>query len=189
VLGPDLLQPALSPHSGLDVSDIILTANLMDVTFCINLGGDACLSEAEIASEFHNLRATLLQTEVLEGGIIIRSSDATEVQIEDELEAAIQNVCFVSIPKLVAGEHVVVRYFSYYGYLRFDPEGDNVLISGDFVPTVRVLRAELIPALFHCGRRFVELYRRFAATDSSHEANIRHLEAQAEIAQRALHLT
>lgn len=158
------------------------------VTFCIQLGNEECLSEYDITADFESFREKLCEIEVLEGAIIINSSGNPEIRVEDELEAAIQNICFLSIPKLKAGEHVVVRYFSIYGYFRLDPEGDNVLISGDYVPSIRVLRNDLLLALYACGQRFVALLRQLRAGDPLYEGNISHLEDQAESARRIIEM-
>ena len=102
-------------------------------------------------------------------GVVRVTKGDIEIAIEDSLDAIIANLCLGSIPDLIGERHVVMRYFLSYGYLRLDPEGDNQLVSGDFVPTVRLPRSELIPALFELGERYVEFFERLRPPGGEYE--------------------
>jgi hypothetical protein len=70
------------------------------------------------------------------------------VHVEDELEATFQNLCFRAVADLKAGKNRIINYLGYYGELRLNHEGTMVIISGDFVPEVRVLTEKLLLSLY-----------------------------------------
>ncbi|MFP5272945.1 hypothetical protein [Coleofasciculus sp. G1-WW12-02] len=162
----------------------------VEVTFCVNINRDLCVSEEEINANFDTFRLELLEDgnyygEVLNGAVVISSPGQPDIRVEDELEATVHNLCFQFIPDLVAEKHIVVTYFRYYGYLRLDPEGDYVLLSGDSVPMVRILRDELAPALYNCGLRFIKFWRRLR-DDPAYEEIFQDFEGLAEVARQSL---
>lgn len=153
----------------------------VSVQFCINIDGNVCLEEDKLSSDSN--QSDLIKNENFVGAIIIRTQDGIECRIKDELEATVQNLCFLSIQKLKMGQNVVIKYFSYYGYLRLDPEGDTVVISGDFVPKIRVPSEELTLNLYNCGVRFVEFFQGLRGQDADYARSIQHLKQQAEEAK------
>ncbi len=90
------------------------------------------------------------------GVVTLRQGDDIVVEIEDALTATITNL-LIAVPDLVARRHVVIPQFQVYGYVRMDHEASDELISGDHVPTVRIRRAGLIPALVELGERYLAL--------------------------------
>lgn len=90
------------------------------------------------------------------GVVTLRQGDDIVVEIEDSLTATITNL-LIAVPDLVARRHVVISQFQVYGYIRMDHEASDELISGDHVPTVRIRRAGLIPALVELGERYLAL--------------------------------
>lgn len=119
------------------------------------------------------------------GTVVIRYGDH-EVRIEDSLIATVQNVCLTAVPKLISREHVVVRLFTLYGYVRMDPEGSDQLVLGDFIEPVRLPRAELIPALVEVGRTYLEFLESVRAEDDDFAVTIERVRSQLEAADAAL---
>lgn len=161
----------------------------VNVTFCVMIGDETCTTEEELMSNVEAYRSRLSAREPLEGQITISSSEEPEVLVEDELIPLARNLCFEAITEIAANEHVVIPYFSYYGYLRLDPEGDWVRISGDFVPSVVVPREELLVNLYGCGRRFIEFLRALGEGGSDLSYPLEDLESKAERAEEALEST
>jgi hypothetical protein len=122
------------------------------------------ISEMDLRSAPPALLAEIQEFKPLYGRIRVSHSGA-EFDVEDELWALIMSVCFRSIPELIAYRSVTIRYYSYNGYLRLDPEGGVIRISGDNIATVVLSEQELLPALFACGKRFLELSGRLGLAD------------------------
>ncbi|MBX2845477.1 MAG: hypothetical protein KTR13_04610, partial [Saprospiraceae bacterium] len=59
-----------------------------------------------------------------EAFIRISSKDLEVNVFEDEIIPLVKHICFGSIPTLIEGKSFVYRIFSFYGYIRLDPEGD-----------------------------------------------------------------
>jgi len=160
------------------------------VAFCVSIASDACVDEDQITADFEHYRPKILADEerdgALDGAVLIRVPGEPEVKVEDELEAIVENLCIRAIPDLVAGRHVVVRYFQYYGYLRLDPEDQNVLISGDFVPKVRISLRETTLGLYECGRRFLTFLLRYKESDPAYVASIQDMMREADEARKAI---
>ncbi len=162
----------------------------VDVSFCMNLTWDTPIGEDELASDIKRFHADILAAAdrfgALNGTIIVRAPNVPDVRVEDEIEPAIQNICFLAIPTLLAKQHVVVRYFSHPGYFRLDPEGLKVLISGDNIPSVRVDYQEFVTALFACGERFVAFLRELVGETPEGMDRVQYLETYADAARQAL---
>lgn len=118
------------------------------------------------------------------GSVMLVRGDVS-LRIEDSLIATVQNLCLGAIPDLVDRKHVVVPYFMLYGYIRMDPELPDQLILGDELPTVRIPRAELIPAMVAIGRSYLEYLEACRGDDAEYDdvrAGVRTKLAAAEAA-------
>ncbi len=122
----------------------------------------------------------------MNSSLIIRSPGAPEVRVADEIEGIVARVCFFTIPDLLANKHVVSRHLSYPGYFRLDPEGLKILVSGDYVPSVRVDYQELIPALAACGERFIAFLQRLIGDAADGVARVKVMDEAADVARQAL---
>ncbi|MBG1271105.1 hypothetical protein [Nostoc sp. WHI] len=159
------------------------------VTFCAQIreGNDfLCIAEDDLEAKFEDYREKLFSNTGNDGFIIISSPEQPDVQIQDELWAIIQNLCFIAIPDLIAHKSVVIRIYNNYGYVRLDPEADLVRISGDGLPDVRVTRAELITSLYACGKRFIQFLRKLGEDDPEYKDIIEGVEEHAKLAQQTL---
>jgi hypothetical protein len=153
---------------------------VLDVTFRIRLAQDDWLDEAELDHRREELR----ERSELEGGVVIRFDDEPEVRVLDALVPLGLNVCFGAACELARDRHVALRYYSWPGYFRIDPEGWWALVSGDGVPSVRVWRRELQDGLVACGDRITDFLRRLGGPEADDALEL--LAARAEEAHSCL---
>ncbi|MDF5707282.1 MAG: hypothetical protein PUP90_06270 [Nostoc sp. S4] len=161
------------------------------VEFCayIREGNEfPCIDENTLKVDFEKYRDKLINYLDADGLIVISSLDEpnTRVQIQDELWAIVQNLCFIAIPDLVTEKSAVVRIYNNYGFVRLDSEGNLVRISGDGIPDLRIDRSELIVALYDCGKRFIEFFRMLRGNDFEYQDVIQGLEEHAETAKQSI---
>ncbi len=143
-----------------------------------------CVPEPTNDDEMYEFPA-LLDDNELDSGEIVLTRGNVEIRVRDSLDAMVSLFCLGAIPDLVDQKHVVIRYFESYGYLRLDPEASDQLLSGDFIPTVRFPRAELIPALAATGERYVRFFEYLRGDDPAFASlleNLRNKLAQAQLA-------
>lgn len=138
--------------------------------------GEECISELALADNPGLLAELFARNTDHSGELAITSPGNPEVRIRDSLDALVMQLCFESLNNLIEEHHVVVRHYLMYGYIRLDPEGDLSLLSGDYVPKVRVNRAALIPALFQAGERYLELIRGLRRTNEEFDELLTMLE-------------
>ncbi|MBD2504566.1 hypothetical protein [Anabaena azotica] len=145
------------------------------------------LSEQDIESHFEQYSSCLHETETIEGAVAIILPNNKEVIIRDELWVIVQNFCFNSILSLLREkkECFIYHYFSSYGQIVLIPSTDFVRIMGDEVPTESFTTSELLPALYYCGERFINLLRKLQAAGRN-DAAIEHLESFAKEALQVL---
>jgi hypothetical protein len=143
-------------------------AQTIDVTFCLDLGGDDCVNERELGAHFETYRERLVGDDRFSGAIVLAPGNGPAVKYEDELGPAVQDLCFRSIPALLAGKTVNLTTFSYPGNVRLAPEGDAVVISGDVVRTAILPLRPLAHGLYDCGVRFIAFARRLKGKDYEH---------------------
>jgi hypothetical protein len=70
---------------------------------------------------------------------------------------------------LIQGKSYVYRYFSQYGYVRLDPEGSKILISGDGLNTIRYPLEDFIKELFNCGLMFLKVLETLAEVSTNNK--------------------
>lgn len=146
------------------------------------------LDETELLAHPERYRAWLRDEHAFPGGIVCQDGTNPPILAADALIVLVKYLCFLSLPALVANRNVVYRYYQQYGYLRLDPEGHLMLISGDGNPTVRFERDACIQALYACGVRFLDLLTQLQGDPPAPGiARIRELlEADRLLAQTAL---
>ena len=127
--------------------------------------------------------SALSQKRAFEGILVLAHEGSPDIQICDEIEAWVQNLCFDSIPQMLARQPHQILYFSRPGFIRIDPEGESVRISGDSIPTVQLPILSLARALFNCGDRFLKWAGAVKESDDSYLANLNYI---AEYRQPAL---
>jgi hypothetical protein len=146
------------------------------VSFRVWLGDGELLDENELETTLAERTEELRAREELEGAVVIRSSGNPDVVVEDALAALALNLCFGAVTELAADRSATYRYYASYGYFRLDPEGWQVRLSGDDVPTVHVHRPELQEGLLACGERIMRrasILRRSSPRRSSRAARSR----------------
>jgi hypothetical protein len=154
------------------------------VTFCIKVGR-ACLDEGGVLAEPDASRQALLDNPTFDGILTIHAGGGL-TRVEDELRAVVQNICFRAVVELLAGRNFVYRYMGYYGYFRMDPEGREVVLSGDFVKTARLPLGATVRALYECGERFLEALREVGGEENPFAEEIAYYREFAESAKAAL---
>lgn len=155
---------------------------MLEVTFTLRRSQDEWLDEGELEQALETRREELLGQGELEGAVVIHFDEEPEVKVEDALVPLALNVCFGAVCELAQDRNVALRYYSWPGYFRIDPEGWWVLLSGDGIPSVRVWRRELQEGLVACGDRIVEFIRRLGGSEADDALEL--LEARAEEAHR-----
>lgn len=106
-----------------------------------------------------------------EGKFLIYFQHSLSNVIEDEIPALVKNICFDSIETLIQGKSYVYRYFSQYGYVRLDPEGSKILISGDGLNTTRYPLMLFIEGLFKNGLMFLKVLEKIRENNSVNKEN------------------
>jgi hypothetical protein len=154
------------------------------VSFRVWLGDGELLDENELETTLAERTEELRAREELEGAVVIRSSGNPDVVVEDALAALALNLCFGAVTELAADRSATYRYYASYGYFRLDPEGWQVRLSGDDVPTVHVHRPELQEGLLACGERIMRLLEHIGGQEA--EGSLGVLRPRAEAARTAL---
>jgi hypothetical protein len=138
----------------------------LEATYIID-ADEKQIPETDLATPAPELWDEIRALDPVYGRIRITRLDdpAFQLEMEDELWYLVLNVCFLSIPELVAYKNVVIKHYAYFGYLRMDPEGGSIRISGDNIPTTVLPESETLRAAFQCGKRFVQFARQMGITD------------------------
>jgi hypothetical protein len=153
-----------------------MTAVPLNVRFQLHAGRDRWLDEDAWRPE----RESIAELGPPRGAVVIHRA-ADEARISDDLAALAQNVCFAAVTRIAEDEHVALRYYDKPGYVRLDPEGWWVRLSGDHVPELVLERTPLLEGLLSCGRRILD-----AMTELGYEGAAEEIGRRAEEASRRL---
>lgn len=135
----------------------------MNVVFRLGLRDDRWVEESELSGELP-LDAIADRPE-LEGAIVLGG----EVEIEDALGNIALNLCARAARELSAGRTALFETYTYDSEVRLEPVGEDIEVSGRFVPTTRFERAPLLDGLVACGERIVALMRRVPPNERTAE--------------------
>src|SRR3954447_20241670 len=153
------------------------------VTFHVDLPDGGVADEEQLAGADD---LGLAQRDYFEGGVTLVLEAGRTLEISDELEPWVQNLCLGAVPKLLKGEHVEILYFSKGGRLHLDPDGEEVRISGDRTSDLVVERDSLVRELLAAGERFLALMRDLKAGDERYMQVLDDLDAYGQAARAAL---
>jgi hypothetical protein len=129
------------------------------------------VSEEALASGWDGYRALVERQDPLEGTIVVEVAGQPVLEVHDELWAAAQNLCFAGAGAAAADEHCYLyRFTSSDSTVVVLPLASLVRLFGDTTPTLTAPKADLLPALFECGLRCIELYRRLGG-DAVYQAD------------------
>ncbi len=92
-----------------------------------------------------------------EAGAVIIDVGGQSTRIEDALRYAVAGLCLRSVPALVDGSAYTYECFDFIGEVLLVPDGNSVLVSGNYVRSVTCPRIELMQSFIAVGRQFVEL--------------------------------
>jgi hypothetical protein len=96
--------------------------------------------------------------------------------VTDDIGALAQNLCIDAVADLAADRNVAMHHYDKPGYVRLDPEGWWVRVSGDYIEEVVLPRLELLDGLLGCGERIAAFLRALGTRDAQAD----NLEARAE---------
>jgi hypothetical protein len=154
------------------------------VRFCLRVETDQCIDES-VLSSLRQSPAEFSATHC-EGAVQIAAPDQQLLEIEDDLPALVQNLCFSAAQTLASGQRARVPYFTMDGQIHLEPNQESVRIFGDLISEAVVPRRPLVQELFECGLRFIAFYVRVAGTDPDGAAIAAHLQSRSEETRRAL---
>ena len=135
-----------------------------EVTFCVDLGQD-CVKADTLQREFADYQSQLEAEFPQYGELILRNDGSGEIRVRDELAAAVQGICFSSIPQIASGKEYVYTYFSASGRLVFIPSTVFVEVIGDQVKPAKFRRDTLLPALYQTGNDYLSLIEKLESED------------------------
>jgi hypothetical protein len=125
-----------------------------EVRFQIHLGHQEYVDEDAVASRLDEIRAR----DPIDGAVVIAEGDEV-AKIEDELGALAYRTCAEGAIELANDRHAAIAYFDKPGYVRLDPEGWFVRISGDYLPEIVVERLPFVDGLLDCAERIAAFLR------------------------------
>jgi hypothetical protein len=137
------------------------------VEFEIDLPENRTITEQDLRQRFDELKGELSKLENSPyGSLLFRDPKrGQEAGLYDTLEYLLANVCMSALPKLRAGEEVVVDSFSSAERVRLTPEGSDVVLSVDGAVKARFAREDLLPALLDSATRYAAYLRRLYEVD------------------------
>jgi hypothetical protein len=145
------------------------------VTFDYSRWFDETELGAAMAAPQGGLRDRLRRARTLEGFIDIAAEGAPTTRIVDELAPWVQNLCFIAVPRLAAGQATEVHYFSRSGTLHLRPDGERVELAGDRNPAALYELQPLMKALVDCGRRFIAFAEVAKGDDADYIGNLNYV--------------
>jgi hypothetical protein len=166
----------------------INTTHAMKITFALRIRDgeiERRLAEPQLVGQGAPLRARLDGQDGY-GYVTFQEAGQAEVEIEDELGSLLPELCADSIPELLAGRAVSVRFYRYFGGVELTPEGDAIRISLGGAELARYPRVALLPALLACGERHLDLQTRRYGDLGSLEESFGDLQASLAAARAAL---
>lgn len=110
-----------------------------------------------------------------EGDLIIYFNGKPSNTLDDEMPALVKNICYGAIPDLLQGKNVVYSYFNQYGYLRMDPEGNKLLVSGDGLNQVRYPLKAFVDEMFAQGEQFLEILQNLSTANETEASDLKRL--------------
>lgn len=117
------------------------------------------ISEKELAGNLEDYRPRLLETQIIEGALLIGPRDKPGIELMDELWVLVQGLCFRAVCVLMNDPEsdYVYRYMSADETFTLSPQWPKLRLSGTSAPALSVDAGELLQALFDCGERYLAL--------------------------------
>lgn len=138
----------------------------INVTFEVCFQDKSCANEDELQN---NLKLYLpkfnnLERLMLEGFVTVEGDWQKKVVILDDLYSIVNNLLFPIIIKACSEEEGCLgyRYFTQPSHLAilYYPESIQIFGDDDYVPSESFSQAEILPAFYQCGQRFIDLLQR-----------------------------
>jgi hypothetical protein len=146
------------------------------VLYAVRLTRHVFLSETEVAAlcEIDPDRLRILDP--LYGRLILLAAGQPVSGLYDSLEATVGAICFRAITELTAGKSVTVTISNAPGKFYLEPKSKVIRVHGDGVEVFEAPAAELLPALYGCGIRFLDFYRDLHKDDPNRLARLADLD-------------
>jgi hypothetical protein len=151
------------------------------------ISGDdsVALTEDSPLGDFNNIRKSLLDNSAIDGAVRIEIQGYPPVEVLDELPPLVRNLCFESVPMLLQRKCkcYLYTYLSSADHLVMVPMANSVRIFGEFGLYVTDSLKNLLPELYKCGERFIDLLRKL---DGDENAMVKYLQPFALAARTIL---
>lgn len=137
------------------------------------------LSEDEI--EWHI--SELNELEVMPGVISIVSKTC-HIDLTDDLDYLIPQLCFLSIPNLASNESFHITKANASGNYEIREDKGQIWISGSNISPIAFHKEDFLKALFQCGLRFLEFLKILSMDTDRYEGTIKELQTAQIEAQK-----
>lgn len=152
------------------------------VTLAVQVGDDEFVNEPEMASIDPDL---VRGRDPLFGQLIVEAEGQPRLVLHDDLEYLIVKM-FEAIPRLIRGRSVTVWHSDSPAEFRMDPVDSRVRITGTVLEPFEAPAADLLPALYASGVRFIDFVDTVLADQPDSQAQHADLEQWAEEAAAAI---
>lgn len=159
----------------------------VEVILNIYVDPETAIDVYEIAANIDKYHSGLIDSGPHVGFILTSSPRSPDKYLEiiDDVEPLTQRLCFRAVADLVVYKSVTVSFFTHLQRLKLDAKNELVYISGDFGPTT-FLRTELLPPLYYCGQKYIDLLNGLAKYKPYYETPKTELKTHAEATRIAL---
>ena len=148
------------------------------------LGEDELARRLDVGGDDAN---ALIEMDPLEGAIVIESADA-RAAILDELDSAVQRLCFEAVVALIehGAEPYIYQYFNTDLNAELVPSGRTFELRGQDIPSTHHQRDALLKSLYACGTRYLAWLERLQQAGREATVQLAHLRPFADRARAAL---
>jgi hypothetical protein len=130
----------------------------MTVAFKVLVSTDDYISESDLEQNWDRYRDELRSLNNPDGLLLITAPGQAEgCLLADPLNSLVSDLCFQAVSQLAANEEAVLEFSASDVEVRLTPEGEDVVLTGNTIPTTRVTRKTLLPELVACGERYMAL--------------------------------
>jgi hypothetical protein len=153
----------------------------IEIKFWIKGTDGVYLSEDDIEWRIPDLK----ELETMLGTISI-VSETCRINLTDDLDYIVPQLCFSSIPYLANNEEFNITKASASGSYLLRVDKGQLWISGSSFEPLAFHKDDFLKALFHCGLRFLEFLKSFSKNTDKYEGAINELQIACIVAQSVL---
>ncbi|MCP4372859.1 MAG: hypothetical protein GY797_32860 [Deltaproteobacteria bacterium] len=160
---------------------------LVKVTLSLYVDDETCLDidvinqnvekyKGGLVSAYHNGILSIIEFESAEPSL----------EIEDELQGQVPDICFQALPELFEKQSVIFGNWAYGGHIEIQLIDKYVHFSGTHIPKTRFSKVSLLPALYECGMKYLYLLHRLNEHNGNFTKRIEIIENKAQLAKKTL---